>query len=310
MTQKIENSQKSGKDEILQKQQTQDKQEIAEKQIKPKKKAKKGGADEQCDNIQVKPKEKKKLSKKNNKKKDDSQIHSTQASTKSNNKKNENKGKQEKKGKEENFDKVQEKIVEFLKKTNQPFTIKLITDNLKKIISEGKMKKLMEEYVKNNADNEKREILTKQFSPSPLFWYNQNLLEELNKEEMQALQQELKEKRQLTLNSLNQFTLCQKEEISLKQQLTNEQLDQEIDKHEKLLEDVEKQLEYYQSDQYEPVDEQIMNNLIAENKKIRAVYRQRKELIDYFGQELADNMGIKLKQMYETMKIDDDEENI
>jgi Fe2+ or Zn2+ uptake regulation protein len=191
-------------------------------------------------------------------------------------------------------------ILDYMKKQNRPYSLLNIYDNLHAKIKKPQCQRALDQL------SEAGEIHMKEYGKSKIYLMNQKNIPDVDEQEVDKLNK--------TLNRLKEEFATEKEEYKEMQtslklyqaQPTNAEVDNEIEKYTKLLEEANKKMVFYESGNYPKISDEDINKAETNKKLFETHYKKRKRIcMDMIG-GLAESMEMKLALLMEDIGIETD----
>ncbi|KAL4488315.1 hypothetical protein ABPG72_019165 [Tetrahymena utriculariae] len=214
-------------------------------------------------------------------------------------------GKKEPKANNKNKYSVQDfqTLIDYMKNSNKPFNATTLESNLKgkTQFKKGSIEAALAQGV------EEKQIVKKAYGSAYVFWYNQELLPIVNKEEIEYLTNEILNK-QKDASEVNQKLRNLISQLSkVMQEKTNDQLLIEIEKFKQQIFQLDQDMQYFTSESFVPEDSNIVRQIEDKLAKIEGIYKKRKRTCEEAVKDLLENQeeSISLQQMFQTIGIDE-----
>ncbi|KAL4438949.1 hypothetical protein ABPG74_016669 [Tetrahymena malaccensis] len=194
-------------------------------------------------------------------------------------------------------------LIDYMKNSNKPFNATTLESNLK---GKTQFKKGSIEAALTQGVEEKQ-IVKKAYGSAYVFWYNQELLPVVNKEEIEQLTNEIlnKQKEASEVNQKLRNLISQLSKVM--QEKTNDQLLLEIEKFKQQIFQLDQDMQYFTSESFVPEDSNVVRQIEDKLAKIEGIYRKRKRTCEEAVKDLLENQeeSISLQQMFQTIGIDE-----
>ncbi|EAS00736.3 TBP1 interacting protein (macronuclear) [Tetrahymena thermophila SB210] len=194
-------------------------------------------------------------------------------------------------------------LIDYMKNSNKPFNATTLESNLK---GKTQFKKGSIEAALSQAVEEKY-IVRKAYGSAYVFWYNQELLPVVNKEEIEQLTNEILNK-QKEASEVNQKLRNLVSQLSkVMQEKTNDQLQLEIEKFKQQIFQLDQDMQYFTSESFIPEDSNVVRQIEDKLAKIEGIFKKRKRTCEEAVKDLLENQeeSISLQQMFQTIGIDE-----
>ncbi|KAL4483257.1 hypothetical protein ABPG74_019283 [Tetrahymena malaccensis] len=193
-------------------------------------------------------------------------------------------------------------VLEYMKKANRPYSLINICDNLHGKIKKTALQKMLDGLVSKNK------LTCKEFGKAKIYLMNQDLLPQVDKSELEQMQNDLNEKRVYLREIGEEIKELTKKIATYNKQLTNAQIQEEIVKNEKMIKQLEDKMHFYQSDKFVQASEADVKKYEEAYQKMEKEYKRRRRMCkDGIGQ-IAEGMNKKLSEVQELIGIEEEDE--
>lgn len=195
----------------------------------------------------------------------------------------------------------QDEILEYMKKQNRPYSIINIFDNLHGKIAKKNMQKALDTLTEDGL------LQAKEFGKNKVWLLNQQNIPQVNAKELSDLTENLnaiKKEHDKLADEVKEMTSYLK---NLQNQLSNEDLDNEITKYQKLVEESGEKLSQFESGNYPQISDEDMKKAEDKKKQMETECKKRKKMCMEMLNSLADGMDVKVANIMEMIGIEIEE---
>jgi len=196
--------------------------------------------------------------------------------------------------KEEGF----HEILDYMKKQNRPYSLLNIFDNL-----HGKIKKPQCQRALD-ALSDAGEIQMKEYGKSKIYLMNQKNIPDVDENEVDKLNKRLNKLKEEFATENDEYKEMQASLKSFQAQPTNAEVDADIEKYEKLVEEANKKLVFYESGNYPKISDEDINKAEANKKLFEGHYKKRKRICMEMLDGLSEMMEKKRAEVIEEIGIE------
>ena len=232
---------------------------------------------------------------------DTTQITKNDAKSKTRGK---SKDKSKVKKKEENakIDDPKQYVYDYMKSQNRPYSAINIFDNLHGAIKKSQLQKILDALVDEGS------LIMKEYN-SKIYLFNQDKLEiKVSDADIEEIQKEIDAKREENKQLKEEIASKNNELKILTLTLTDEELKAKIKEMKKELAKMKIKVDDIKGNKIDPIPPEKMNEAKENFEKELKVFKKTKKICTEIINDISDGLELKLKDTYEKIGIEDDEE--
>ncbi|KAL7714532.1 Homologous-pairing protein 2-like protein [Entamoeba marina] len=191
-------------------------------------------------------------------------------------------------------------ILKYMVDQNRPYNTKMVFENLHNAVKQADVTRIMEELAETG------ELVCKVNGKQKIFWANQDNIEGVTPEAGRELQEQINTLKSEYQEIKTTLGLQEKENKSLTNQLSNEELEKQLVILKEEVSKMETKVKQYK-DKKVVSDPKLKENLIKKSKEYEAMWRKRKRITKEAADMLTEQSGMKLDKFYEDQGIETDE---
>ena len=232
---------------------------------------------------------------------DTTQITKNDAKSK---KRDKSKDKSKPKKKEDNakIDDPKQYVYDYMKAQNRPYSLVNIFDNLHGAVKKSQLQKILDALVDEGS------LIMKEYN-SKIYLFNQDKLEtKVTDADIDKIQKEIDEQREEHKKLKDEISSKANELKILTLTLTDEDLKNKIKELKKELAKMKVKVDDIKENKIDPVPPEKMNEAKENFEKELKVFKKTKKICTEIINDISDGLELKLKDTYEKIGIENDEE--